>query len=171
MILVFLIGAYSIGGFFDPVTGGISLRAGGFKGFRLHLVGGFGEGENQIYNENWDYVWKPYHWINAEAKIEKSFPSKGWFQPYIGVGVAYRDAAGWTSDWVYEPDTSYYVVEEIKESYQSLVIGLGFEISYFAEMAKGIPFIEDLSFVIEFPVVYYKFKNETSDSCGNGGGG
>ena len=165
MGILFLIGVYSIGGFFDPVTSGISLRAGQSQGYRVHFVCGFGQGEKQIYTgydyyEN-QYEWKPFHWLNLELKLEHSFRT-GWFQPYITAGVAYRDAAEWVSHYEWEPDTSYYVVEERIEKYQSAVAGLGVEIGYFKELAKGVPFIENISFQIEFPVIYYKFKDEVT---------
>ena len=172
MGLIFLIGAYSIGGFFDPVTSGISFRAGQFMGLRVHIVGAFSEGEKQITAGSWWYdsigyhnnehqEWKPCHSVNAELRLEYYFHPQGWFQPYIGVGWAYKDARNWVNYSKWEADSSYYVVAEKKENYQSAVSVLGIEINYFAELAKGTPFIEDITFVIEFPVIYYKFKEKS----------
>ena len=180
--IIILIGTYSIGGFFDPVTAGISLKVGQSDGYRLHLVSGFGKGDKEIYTGE-GREWKPFHWLNVEMRVEHYFPSKQWFQPYISAGVAYKDASEWVSYYEWEEDTSYYVLEEKKESYQSAVIGFGVEFNYFSELAEGVPFIENISFQIEFPTIYYKFKEEVVDhsedyysgrrerySCGIGGG-
>ena len=160
--IFFLIGTYSIGGFFDPVTSGISLKAGQSDGYRLHLVSGFGEGNKEIYTGEGN-EWKPFHWLNLELKMERYFPCKQWFQPYISAGVAYRDAAEWISYYKWDEDTSYYVMEEKKENYLSGVVSVGVELHYLGGLSEGIPFIENLSFQIEFPVIYYKFKEEVID--------
>lgn len=166
MVLLFLVGAYSIGGFFDPVTHGISFRVGQSTGLRAHLVGAFAEGEREVRTWYWHSEWKPFHWLNAELRLEYSLPTKGWFYPYIGVGIAYRDAVEWISYYKYERDTTYWVLEEKKENYQSAVVGFGVEFKYFAELAKGVPLIENISFLLEFPVIYYKFKYELTDPDG-----
>lgn len=162
-ILIFLLEVCSIGGSFDPVTNGISLRIGQSTGYRLHLVAGFGKGEKDIDYYYYDDVpRKPFHWTNLEGKIEYYFRTTSWFQPYIGVGIAYRDAGEWIRDRKYEGDSTYWEMIEKKENYKSWVFGIGVEFNYFSEIAKDVPFISNLSFQIEFPVIYYKFRNEVS---------
>ncbi|PIP12675.1 MAG: hypothetical protein COT45_06100 [bacterium (Candidatus Stahlbacteria) CG08_land_8_20_14_0_20_40_26] len=162
-ILIFLIETCSLGGFFDPVTSGLSFRVG--KENKVHIVGGFGEGKKEVYSD--DYEWKPFHWINCELKFEHCFNERGLLQPYIATGIAYRDAAEWKSFWIYkpEPDSSYCEVREIKENYLSGVVGIGLEFNL-GELSKDVPVIENISFQIEFPTIYYKFKEEVTEPPG-----
>lgn len=156
-LFVFFISVYSLGGFIDPVSDGISLRIRNKIG--LHIIGAFMECDKELYvYDNGHYEYKPFHWYNIALRGEFFIPPKDWLQPYIVLGIAMKDEEDWTGRWVYEEDTSYYKLEQLLESYKSYVIAFGLEIQPLKETAKGITFLENLSVEVEFPVIYYKFE-------------
>lgn len=166
-LFAFFISVYSLGGFIDPVSNGISLRIRNKIG--LHIIGAFGEGEKELYiyeNGRYEYKYKPFHWYNIALRGEFFIPPKDWLQPYIVLGIAMKDEENWTVRWVYEKDTLYYKIERLLENYKSYVIAFGLEIQPLKETAKGITFLENLSVEVEFPVIYHKFEYKVEGPWG-----
>lgn len=183
LVILGLVRTGSLGFAGDPLAGGVSFKLGADKGFRGHLILSFGSGENRVDSAEYvwqrenDYrerkteysesFWRPYSWTNLGVRAEYYFASKGWYQPYVGIGVGWKKESRWMEKWETE-DTVETVTPELTEA-EWLgpvgVIGVDFYPIPLASkiLDLKIPFAKAISFNIEicpFYLVKHEFKGD-----------